>query len=122
MKKRKLENIEGISSSQDLLFDNPLRREFLEIEEVVRFLGHKKNWIMQRVLEGNLTCYQVGRKQRFFHIDDLRNAIRENLLATPRGIYAQMQKTKKKRKDCRRSLAQGEREETLQDMRLRQRS
>ena len=63
------------------LFDNPLRREFLPLEEVADFLGHSAAWVLGKVNEGILPCYQVGKTQRFFHVADIRAAILQNSLA-----------------------------------------
>lgn len=100
------------------LFDNPLRREFLPLEEVARFLGHSPAWVLHRVNEGVLPCYQVGRTQRFFHVDDIRDAIRQNSLALQGGQDDQKE-AKKERALRLRGAGQEERSFSLQELRER---
>lgn len=113
----------GITSREQPspLFDNPLRREFLPLEEVARFLGHAEAWVLHRVNEGILPCYQVGKTQRFFHVADIRDAILQNTLALQGGNHDQKD-YKKRGKDHLRGTDQEEWPDSLQELREQKRS
>jgi hypothetical protein len=69
------------NNDNTLIFDNPLAREFLTLEQVARFLGYSPAWIMQQVAEGRLVCHPVGKKRTLFYLDEIRSAILRNDLA-----------------------------------------
>jgi hypothetical protein len=102
------------------LFDNPLQREFLTLEAVASFLDHTPEWVIHKVNEGILPCYQVGKTQRFFHVEDIRNAILQNSLALQGGAYDQKDE-KKGRPTHIRGKGQKERSHSLQELRERKR-
>ncbi len=102
------------------LFDNPLRREFLPLEEVARFFNHTETWVMHKVNEGVLPCYSIGRKLNLFHVADIRNAILQNALALQGGDY-DPKGTKKKQAVRLRGKGQEERPDSLQELRERKR-
>ena len=62
-------------------FDNPLAKEFLTLEELARFFGYTKSWVMKQVADGKLTCHPVGKKVTLFYLDEVRRAILRNDLA-----------------------------------------
>lgn len=68
-----------------LIFDNPLTREFLTLEQIAAFFGYSKSWIMKQVADGNLPCHPVGKKLTLFHLDEVRKAILRNDLALEGG-------------------------------------
>ena len=101
-------------------FENPLRREFLPLEEVANFFNHSQEWVIDKVNEGILPCYHVGKTQRFFYVADIRNAILQNSLVLQRGTYDQKEEKQKRNNEIR---SQGEEEwtDTLQKIRQRKR-
>lgn len=107
-----------VQQSSMPLFDNPLRREFLPLEEVADFLGHSTAWVLAKVNEGTLPCYQVGKTQRFFFVADIRAAILQNSLALQGGNDDQ-KKAKKERAVHLRGAGQEERPCSLQELRER---
>ncbi len=121
------ENLKRVASENDLsvhkrqLFDNPLKREFVTLDQLEELFGYKKKWFTQRMAEGSLPYNQIGNRKILFYVPDVRQAILENKLA-PNTRKVQYDRNKKN-KIRSQIFSEGESAggETLEDFRRQRR-
>jgi hypothetical protein len=116
-----VEEKSAMDKSSYQLFDNPLRREFLTLEQVIDFFGYTKKWVKRQMAEGRMPYHCYGRSKFLFYIPDIRQAILSGRLAPERKVQDDYNSKDKKRNQISRS-SQSERGQTLEDIRNERRS
>ncbi len=104
------------------LFDNPLKRDFVTLDQLKELFGYKKKWFTQRMADGSLPYRQVGRHLILFYVPEVRQAILDGRLAAHRKVIQDDNNRSNKKRNKISSSSEGKGWKTLEDIRDEKRS
>ena len=112
----------ALDKSLPQLFDNPLQRDFITLDQMIAFFGYGKKWFTLRMAEGSLPFQKVGKHLILFYVPAVRQAILENRLApNTRKVREYDRDKKNKIRSKIFSTSESPGRQTLEDLRREKR-